>query len=191
MSVSLNNNDNSIYNNISNENYDIISENDNISNETNIDIEKIISLRNKIISLSKNDMIEVFKIIKNNNNTYTENKNGIFINMSKLTLNTISEIESMLQFLLDKNNNFEQDNKIRKNIKNIVENVVVNPSIEETKLDYENQQYRESNLYNEVVKDLKSNDLSFDKVYVPEEFSQLQYKMVGLNKEMSNYSKVS
>ena len=184
MSVSLNNNDNSIYN-ISNKNYDTISENDNILNESNIDIERIISLRNKIISLSKNDMIEVFKIIKNNNNTYTENKNGIFINMNKLTLDTISEIESMLQFLLDKNNNFEQDNKIRKNIKNIVENVVSHSSPEESKFDYENQQYRESNLYNEVVSDLKSNDLSFDKVSVPLEFSQLQCKMVGLSKEIS------
>lgn len=175
MNLSLNNNDILIYNNITNEN-------DNYSSETNIDIKRIISLKNKIINLSKNDMIEVFKIIKNNNNTYTENKNGIFINMNKLTLNTINEIEKMLQFLLDKNNNFEQDNAVRKNIKKIVENIVINSDVEESKYDYESQQFKENNFYNEEINDCKSNDLSFDKISVPENFNQLQYKMLGITK---------
>lgn len=175
MNLSLNNNDILIYNNITNEN-------DNYSSETNIDIKRIISLKNKIINLSKNDMIEVFKIIKNNNNTYTENKNGIFINMNKLTLNTINEIEKMLQFLLDKNNNFEQDNAVRKNIKKIVENIVINSDVEESKYDYESQQFKENNFYNEEINDFKSNDLSFDKISVPENFNQLQYKMLGITK---------
>lgn len=175
MNLSLNNNDILIYNNITNEN-------DNYSSETNIDIKRIISLKNKIINLSKNDMIEVFKIIKNNNNTYTENKNGIFINMNKLTLNTINEIEKMLQFLLDKNNNFEQDNAVRKNIKKIVENIVINSDVEESKYEYESQQFKENNFYNEEINDCKSNDLSFDKISVPENFNQLQYKMLGITK---------
>tara|TARA_B100001057_G_C22547696_1_gene832190 strand:+ start:258 stop:761 length:504 start_codon:yes stop_codon:yes gene_type:complete len=160
-------------------NIDII--NDNISTEDNIDIDRIISLKSKIINLSKNDMIEIFKIIKNNNNSYTENKNGIFINMNKLSSSTINEIENLLKFLSDKKNNFEQDTVFRNNIKDIVENVVLN-SDSTNKLNYDNQNTKERETSNEIINDLKSDGLSFDKIIVPEKFNQLQYKMLGLNK---------
>ncbi len=56
-------------------------------------------IRDQITALDKNQQHEIFKIIcKNEENRYTENTNGIFINMNKLDNNTIKNIESFLEF---------------------------------------------------------------------------------------------
>ena len=183
-------------------NNEVDGDDNSILTEDSITTEKIIYLKNKIINLSKNDMIEVFKIIKNNNGIYTENKNGIFINMNRLTLSTIRDIENLLKFLSDKKNNFEQDIVIRKNIKELVENVVVSSNLTNV-LEFGDQVTRNQESYKEPVSDIeedytknnsskkidfknnypKSNELSFSKISVPVNFNQLQYKMLGLNKK--------
>jgi hypothetical protein len=60
-------------------------------------------IKNKIDNLSEDEMTEIFKIIKNNNEKYSTNKNGIFINLSTLKKNTIQEISNFLYFC-DNNN---------------------------------------------------------------------------------------
>jgi hypothetical protein len=60
-------------------------------------------IKNKINNLSEDEITEIFKIIKNNNEKYSTNKNGIFINLSTLTKNTILEISNFLYFC-DNNN---------------------------------------------------------------------------------------
>lgn len=66
-------------------------------------ITKLKSLKEKIESLEKTEHQEVLKIIKRYDCKYTENNNGVFINMNKLTDNVIEEIESFLLFS-DENN---------------------------------------------------------------------------------------
>jgi|TARA_B100001093_G_scaffold504337_1_gene560036 hypothetical protein len=66
-------------------------------------ITKLKSLKEKIESLEKTEHQEVLKIIKKYECKYTENNNGVFINMNKLTDNVIEEIESFLVFS-DENN---------------------------------------------------------------------------------------
>ena len=66
-------------------------------------ITKLKSLKEKIESLEKTEHQEVLKIIKRYDCKYTENNNGVFINMNKLTDNVIEEIESFLVFS-DENN---------------------------------------------------------------------------------------
>ena len=66
-------------------------------------ITKLKSLKEKIESLEKTEHQEVLKIIKKYECKYTENNNGVFINMNKLTDNVIEEIESFLLFS-DENN---------------------------------------------------------------------------------------
>ena len=81
----------------------------NIENQifTNIDI------KTKIDKLSENEMFEIFKIIKNNKEKYSTNKNGIFINLSTLKSITITEICNFLNFC-DKNNViFDNEEKTR------------------------------------------------------------------------------
>ena len=162
------------------ENYKELN-NDNTLIENTIDVEKIILLRNKIVNLSKSDMIEIFKIIKNNNHIYTENKNGIFINMNQLTLKTINEIEDLIKYLLDKNNNLNNDIAIRQNIKDIVENVVINSNITNN-LNYYDQNLNKDKFYNEVTNEVKTKDLLFNEVLIPKDLNQLQFKMLGLSK---------
>jgi hypothetical protein len=48
---------------------------------------------------SKRYFIEIFKIIKNDNIKYTQNKNGLFIDMNKLSNDTILKIDTYLKTL--------------------------------------------------------------------------------------------
>jgi hypothetical protein len=56
-------------------------------------------LKIKIEKLSKLELIEVFKIIYNNNDKYTSNVNGIFIDLNLCCDKTINEIRFFLNFI--------------------------------------------------------------------------------------------
>ena len=62
-------------------------------------MKKIIMLRDKIQALEKFHQIEIFKIFKTQNINYTENKNGIFINMNDLNNKTIKIIKKYLHYV--------------------------------------------------------------------------------------------
>ena len=62
-------------------------------------------LRKRIMNLQDNEYYEILKIIIKYDYNFSENKNGIFINMSKLNNNVISEIEKLIDFC--------ESNKIR------------------------------------------------------------------------------
>ena len=66
------------------------------------DIAKLKDLRDIISNLEICEQSEILKIIEKNNIKFTENKNGIFINMNKLNDNAIEEIETFLDYI--KNN---------------------------------------------------------------------------------------
>jgi len=69
--------------------------NDGVSNTINdtTNIDKKI-LREKIKMLSKDECSIIFSMIKNNTNKYTENLNGIFINMDYLSNETLIKINT-------------------------------------------------------------------------------------------------
>jgi hypothetical protein len=70
----------------------------------NLETSKLKILRDSISELGLVENIEIFKILQKNNVKYTENNNGIFINMTKLSQKTIDDLEAFLIFI--KNNNF-------------------------------------------------------------------------------------
>lgn len=70
----------------------------------NLDTSKLKILRDNISELGLVENIEIFKILQKNNVKYTENNNGIFVNMAKLSQKTIDDLEAFLIFI--KNNNF-------------------------------------------------------------------------------------
>lgn len=74
-------------------------------------IHKLKSLKEKIESLEKTEHQEILKIIKRYECKFTENNNGVFINMNKLTDNVIKEIELFLVFS-DENNKMLIDRDI-------------------------------------------------------------------------------
>ena len=53
--------------------------------------DEIKNLKKLINQLHENEHIEIFKIIKSDTDKYTENRNGIFINMSKLNREVYEE----------------------------------------------------------------------------------------------------
>ena len=62
-------------------------------------MKKIIMLRDKIQALEKFHQIEIFRIFKTQKINYTENKNGIFINMNDLNNKTIKIIKKYLHYV--------------------------------------------------------------------------------------------
>tara|TARA_B110001450_G_scaffold254741_1_gene280724 strand:- start:123 stop:338 length:216 start_codon:yes stop_codon:yes gene_type:complete len=64
-----------------------------------MNLERYKTLKNDIEILSKEEKIEVFKIIKNHNLFYTQNNNGIFIILNKLDNTVIDEMDHFLLFL--------------------------------------------------------------------------------------------
>ena len=62
-------------------------------------MEQLIFLREKIQKLSKFHQIEVFKILKKNTVKYTENRNGIFVNMNDLEKIVIALLNEYLIYV--------------------------------------------------------------------------------------------
>ena len=79
---------------------DIIISRENVFN--NLKNQKIMyninEIKAKIELLTENELTEIFKIIKYNNEKYSTNKNGIFINLSTLHKPTLIELSNFLYF---------------------------------------------------------------------------------------------
>ena len=67
----------------------------------------------KIEKLSENELYEIFTIIKHNNEKYSVNKNGIFINISSLKQITIKEICNFIIYCENNNKIFDKEEQIR------------------------------------------------------------------------------
>ena len=64
-------------------------------------------LVDEIRLLSKHEHLEIFKIIKNGTNKYTENNNGIFVNLSLLDNEIIENIRNFVMFCKQNKKNLE------------------------------------------------------------------------------------
>lgn len=84
--------------------------------------EKILSTKKYILKeitkLNKLEHIEIFKILKNNNIIYTENVNGIFVNMKNLDVNTLNDIIKFINYVKNKNIELLEKESILKKTKN-------------------------------------------------------------------------
>lgn len=56
---------------------------------------------------NKKCYIKIFKIIHNNNNTYTKNDNGIFFNITNLSDDILKKIDDIIRYYETKKNNSE------------------------------------------------------------------------------------
>ena len=81
----------------------------------------LIEIKNKIINLSEHELKEVFKIIKNNNEKYSTNTNGIFINLNILKKITIQDISNFLYFSDNNKILDELDERERSKYKNLID----------------------------------------------------------------------
>lgn len=69
------------------------------NNDINLKNNKLKNLRDIINTLEEYQLVEIIKIIKKNNIKYTQNKNGIFLNMCKMDKCVIDSIEQYLVFI--------------------------------------------------------------------------------------------
>ena len=74
-------------------------------------MDELIALRENIQNLSKFHQIEVFRILKKNNVEYTENRNGIFVNMNKLKQNSIKLLNDYLNYVYKQQTQIENMEK--------------------------------------------------------------------------------
>ena len=61
-------------------------------------IDNLKELRKAIDSLTNDEKHEVFKIIKKDNCNYTQNNNGVFINMNTLPSETLEDIKKLIEY---------------------------------------------------------------------------------------------
>lgn len=88
----------------------LITENDKVeSNENNIDEENISDLiikKKKLIDMATNltkiEYIEILNIIQEDNCSYSNNSNGVFINLTNVEHSTIDKIFNFLKFTKQK-----------------------------------------------------------------------------------------
>ena len=86
--------------------------------------ENLIMKKKKLIELSSNltkiEYLEIFNIFIEDKCTYSENINGVFINLNNVNENTIDKIFSFINFIKDKKEDLlEHEEKIN-NAKNII-----------------------------------------------------------------------
>ena len=64
-----------------------------------IKFKELTKLKQKILNLTKNEYTEIFKILKKNNQKYSENKNGIMFDFMKISDDTINEIKNFVNYI--------------------------------------------------------------------------------------------
>jgi len=73
-------------------------------------------LKNKIESLSKFHQTQILEIMINNNVKYSENRNGIFLNMNNLTNDIIDKIQKRLDYIAEQEKNLKDVEAVKKEL---------------------------------------------------------------------------
>ena len=55
-----------------------------------------LKIKNKIDKLTEDEWIQIFYILKNNNESYTINKNGLFFDLINITNSTLEKIKNYI-----------------------------------------------------------------------------------------------
>ncbi len=125
-----------------------------------------------IKKLSKDEIIEIFKIFLDNNVPYSENNNGIFINLNNVKEKTLTEINKYIDYIEVKKNDLvnseikvnEQKELLGQSNKIIVDNFEVNKKIYK---EYEFQENHEEILnskINECLKNISASEVDQSKI---------------------------
>jgi hypothetical protein len=82
----------------------------------NIDL---VTLKDKVERLGKNHILEILSILKNTTGVkLNENKNGVFVNMSFLSNDTLMEIEKYVKYVHDQEKTFNELESQKQDFKN-------------------------------------------------------------------------
>jgi hypothetical protein len=82
------------------------------------DINRLQNLKDKIESMDKCHQIEILKLLIQSSVIYSENNNGIFINLSDLSDDILYKLEKYIEFVSEQDNKLLNIEKEKDNIKN-------------------------------------------------------------------------
>ena len=114
-------------------------------------------LKREIEKLRKDEHLEIFKIIKTETNSYTENNNGIFINLKNLDTPVLFKIGNFVKYCKENVEKFYKYEDLKKNIMNdsvSLDNDTISRDIDE---DYDNYNIDDKpNTEEELINDIKN-----------------------------------
>ena len=114
-------------------------------------------LKREIEKLRKDEHLEIFKIIKTETNSYTENNNGIFINLKNLDTPVLFKIGNFVKYCKENVEKFYKYEDLKKNIMNdsiSLENDTASRDIDE---DYDNYHIEDKpNTEEDLINDIKN-----------------------------------
>ena len=79
---------------------------------------KLLELKNKIDKLDPSFHIRILKVLHENSIKFSENRNGIFLNMNNLNEKTINSIEKVLKYIEVQEKNLQAVETIKKELNN-------------------------------------------------------------------------
>jgi hypothetical protein len=167
----------------------------NIKIEKNVDNtiksnDNLILKKKKLIEISKNltkiEYLEIFNIIQEDKCIYSENKNGIFINLSNVSENTIDKIFNFINFIKHKKEDllkYEEYVTIAKKNISDVQKSIINNNINTEK------EYNDNNNYEYSDSDDDDDDKKINEylVFSSDEEDDLENKL-SLKKKKIKYS---
>ena len=83
-----------------------------------MNIDKLKKLKNEIDNLDKIHHLKIFKILKDNDVKYSENRNGIFINMNSFNEKTIISIQNTLNYINEQEKQLKDIETIKTDLQN-------------------------------------------------------------------------
>lgn len=81
-----------------------------------MDTAKLVILKEQIENLDVFHHNKILKVLVKNNIKYSENRNGIFVNMNSFDKNTIKEIEDSLLYIKNQEKNLQDIETIKEEI---------------------------------------------------------------------------
>ena len=78
----------------------------------------LILLRNIIEKMNIIHHVKIFEILTKKNIDFSENRNGIFFNMNKFDITTISEINTYINYVNIQENKLNETEKLKKDFHN-------------------------------------------------------------------------
>ena len=112
-------------------------QNNEVSEEELDKIRKYIIDKSKV--LKKYEHIEIFKILKKDNVNFTENNNGIFINLNKISHGILMKIHTFIVYCINNKNLFKIENNKRDNIKKIIKDNFVQENFSTTQKNFNSE----------------------------------------------------
>ena len=90
-----------------------------------MEVDNLTQIRNEIELLDKDKQVEIFKIFKRFDVFYSENNNGIFINLTEVSSDVLVEVQKFIDYINKQEHHIEivelQKAKIQNTIMNLHE----------------------------------------------------------------------